>query len=232
MGAENQPARDFLLGAWLVQPTHNRLRRGDECRCLEPKVMDVLVCLLSRADRVVRKEEIIDAVWAKRFIAESSLSRAIALLRRALDDDAGRPRYIETIARRGYQIVAPVRILDTPGLPLGCALYTLVAGAREFALAEGENLIGRATDSPVCIDSPSVSRRHARIVICDGRITLEDLGSHNGTFVDGQRLAVPATLSDGDRFVIGSTELVFHMAWSAGSTESDRESNDENHRSP
>ena len=70
--------------------------------------MDLLVFLSNTGGRVVSKEELIDAVWDGRFIAETTLTRAVADLRRALGDDQRSPQYIETIPKRGYRFVAAV----------------------------------------------------------------------------------------------------------------------------
>jgi len=89
-----------------VQPTLNLIRDGVTVRHLEPQVMDLLVFLAATGGRVVSRDEIIDAVWEGRFIAEATLTRSIADLRRALDDNQRCPQYIETIAKRGYRLVA------------------------------------------------------------------------------------------------------------------------------
>lgn len=99
----------FSLGEWLVHPQLNRLTRsGGEDVQLEPKMMDVLVRLARTPGDVVSREALIDAVWPEVFISESVLTRAIAGLRRALGDDARRPRFIETISKRGYRLIAAV----------------------------------------------------------------------------------------------------------------------------
>ncbi len=71
--------------------------------------MNLLVFLAREPGRVVSKEEIVEAVWEGRIVADSALSRVIADLRRALDDDARQPRYIETIPKRGYRLIAEIR---------------------------------------------------------------------------------------------------------------------------
>lgn len=101
-------AGDFRLADWLVQPRLNRLRRGETSIQLEPKLMDVLVFLAGSAGEVVSKRDIMDAVWPELFITESVISRAIAGLRRALGDDARQPRFIETILKRGYRLIAAI----------------------------------------------------------------------------------------------------------------------------
>ena len=91
-----------LAGATYAQPHP----RAVTVRHLEPQVMDLLVFLAATSGRVVSKDEIIDAVWDGRFIAETTLTRSIADLRRALDDNQRCLRDIETIAKRGYRLVA------------------------------------------------------------------------------------------------------------------------------
>jgi DNA-binding winged helix-turn-helix (wHTH) protein/WD40 repeat protein len=97
----------FRVGDWLVEPRLNRLMRGEESIQIELKMMDVLVCLAERAGELVTRREIIDTVWATEFITEKTLTRAVAELRRTLGDDAKQPRYIETIHRKGYRLIAP-----------------------------------------------------------------------------------------------------------------------------
>ena len=106
-GGESR-AGDFRLGEWLVRPSLNQLLRDGAMLHLRPKVMDVLVHLAEHGREVVAKEELIEAVWAKEFLADSALSRAVFELREVLGDDAQQPRYIETIPKRGYRLIAPV----------------------------------------------------------------------------------------------------------------------------
>ena len=80
---------------------------------------------------------------------------------------------------------------------------SLRIGHRRFVLTNGVNTIGREPASVVCINDPSVSRGHARIVIEDGRATLEDLGSKNGTQVMGQLIKLATVLKDGDEVEFG-----------------------------
>jgi TolB-like protein/DNA-binding winged helix-turn-helix (wHTH) protein len=91
--------------------------RQDSVVHLRPKVMDVLVYLAEHGG-VVSKDEIITAVWAKKFLADSALSRAVFELRDVLGDDAQQPVYIETIAKRGYRLIAPV-VWEDPASPGG-----------------------------------------------------------------------------------------------------------------
>ena len=76
-------------------------------------------------------------------------------------------------------------------------------------LAPGENVVGRDRNADVSIDDSTISRRHARIRIVGKGATIEELGSKNGTFVQGKKIEKPRRLSDGDRIQIGSVILTF-----------------------
>jgi adenylate cyclase len=99
---------DLQVGQWYVQPTLNQIRHDQTVRHLEPQLINLLLFLASNDGRVVSKDQIIEAVWDGRFIAEATLTRSIADLRRVLGDSKQSPQYIETIAKRGYRLVAPV----------------------------------------------------------------------------------------------------------------------------
>lgn len=86
---------------------------------LEPKTFDVLRYLLVNRDRLVTKDELLDSVWKDTFVTPNVLTRAVAQLRKALGDDAQEPRYIETVAKRGYRFLAEVRdFAPTTTVPL------------------------------------------------------------------------------------------------------------------
>jgi TolB-like protein/DNA-binding winged helix-turn-helix (wHTH) protein len=114
---DTEPSRvgDFRLGEWLVQPSLNRISRGDEEITLELKWMDVLVCLAERPGEMVSRQVIIDTVWATEFITDNTLTHTIAELRSVLGDDASDPTYIETIRRRGYRLIASVEQVNGQG---------------------------------------------------------------------------------------------------------------------
>jgi TolB-like protein/DNA-binding winged helix-turn-helix (wHTH) protein/Flp pilus assembly protein TadD len=98
----------FRVGEWVVRPALNQLARGEAVTRLRPKVMDVLAHLAARPGEVISKDELLDAVWAKKFLGDTALSRAVFELREVFGDDPQHPRYIETIPKRGYRLVASV----------------------------------------------------------------------------------------------------------------------------
>jgi len=81
---------------------------------LEPTVLKLLVYLIENHDRLVARDELLDSVWGETVVSESALSKAIARLRKALGDDASRPKYIETVHSLGYRFITRVQVIEPP----------------------------------------------------------------------------------------------------------------------
>ena len=106
--------RDFRLRAWLVRPTLHRLERDGETVQIEPKSMDVLVELAEHVGELRSRRRLLNVVWGDVFVSEEVLTRAVWELRKALGDDPKSPKYIETIPKKGYRLVAEMS-WDEPG---------------------------------------------------------------------------------------------------------------------
>ena len=185
---------------------------------LSPMAFHLLELLLEARPRALPKQELHDRLWPDAFVSDSSLPRLAAEVRAAIGDDAKRPQLVRTIHRYGYAFFGAVTVEGVAPLaaPAGCRL---VWGERQIALVPGENILGRAAEARVWIDFARVSRHHARIVVEPERAMLEDLGSKNGTFLKGQRIAAPVPLADGDDICIGAAVLVFRTSTGRGTTE-------------
>src|SRR5215831_13031429 len=107
-------APQWLFGPFRLDPVNACLWRGTEAVALPPKAFDVLHYLVTHPDRLVSKDELLDAVWPATAISDAVVRVAIGALRRALDDTPQMPRYIATVARRGYRFVATVTVVDAP----------------------------------------------------------------------------------------------------------------------
>jgi DNA-binding winged helix-turn-helix (wHTH) protein/tetratricopeptide (TPR) repeat protein len=109
---------DFRLGDWIVKPHTNSVVGPKGEAHVEPKAMQVLSFLASRPGEVVTKQEILTDVWEGTFVSDEVLPNAIWELRKALGDDAKRPRFIQTLPKKGYRLIAPVLSnapVETPG---------------------------------------------------------------------------------------------------------------------
>ncbi|MFZ0426782.1 MAG: winged helix-turn-helix domain-containing protein, partial [Acidobacteriota bacterium] len=102
--------KTFTVGEWRVRPLLNRIERGEETRHLEPRAMDLLVYLADHAGEVLPKDRLVRAVWPESFVTDGAVTYSITRLRQLLGDDARDPRFIETIPRRGYRLIAEVTI--------------------------------------------------------------------------------------------------------------------------
>jgi DNA-binding winged helix-turn-helix (wHTH) protein len=218
------------FGDFCLDEDRRVLMRRDQPVPLARKAFDFLALLVAERPRAVSKEQIRDRVWPKTFVSESTLNSLLAELRTALGDDARAARYIRTVHGFGYSFIAEAR-REGEGEPPGASGESVVSPAqltarllwedRVIPLVPGENVIGRDEDVGVRIDAPSVSRRHARIVVSRGEpATVEDLGSKNGSWLNARRLDDRRTpLRDGDTLRLGRVELVFLDAREKGSTQ-------------
>jgi DNA-binding winged helix-turn-helix (wHTH) protein len=91
----------------LDRARHALTRDGEEV-ALSPHLVDILTHLAEHAGHTVSKDALLDTFWADVHVTENTLTRAIADIRKALGDDSGAPRYIQTVARRGYRFIAPI----------------------------------------------------------------------------------------------------------------------------
>lgn len=103
-----QEHREYRFDDFLVNQEAWTLYRDGQVIHLEPTVLKLLVFLIGNRDRLVTRKELMDTVWGDTVVSESALSKAVERLRKALDDDPGAPRYIETVHSRGYRFVAEV----------------------------------------------------------------------------------------------------------------------------
>ncbi len=118
MGEPAQSAL-FTVGEWTVEPNLGRIRRNVETIILEPRIMDLLVDLASHAGETVSTDELAQRVWFGRAVTDQPVYQAIAQLRKALDDEARHPRYIATVTKKGYRLIAPVEMPEPEAAPSG-----------------------------------------------------------------------------------------------------------------
>lgn len=195
---------------FVYDPEARELVRGDTPVHLSPKAFDLLGLLLESRPKAAAKAQIHDRLWPKTFVSEATLASLASELREALQDDARKPRFVRTVHGYGYAFCGSATT-EGGGQPRSQASRAcrLIWDDREIALREGDNLLGRTADAVVWIDSSSVSRRHARIVVDAAGARIEDLGSKNGTRVRGARIDRPTSLASGDEIALGSVVMKF-----------------------
>jgi TolB-like protein/DNA-binding winged helix-turn-helix (wHTH) protein/Flp pilus assembly protein TadD len=90
-----------------------RVQKDGQNITLTPRAFDVLLVLIKNGGRVIEKQEIFDKVWKETFVGDNALTKIIKEIRHALNDDANNPRYIETVPKRGYRIIAEIKQNDS-----------------------------------------------------------------------------------------------------------------------
>ena len=140
-------------------------------------------------------------------MSDATLASVVGELRDALGERGRQARFIRTVHAFGYAFSADAH--ETQERAITTIAHWIVCNGREKALGDGEHVIGRDAEVAIPLPSPTVSRRHAKIVIAGAVATLEDAGSKNGTFVRGQAVTSPLQLADGDQIRIGSFQLTF-----------------------
>lgn len=163
---------------------------------------------------MVSKADIHARLWPDSFVADTTLVGLVKEIRRVLHQQGDDP--IRTYHRVGYAFTGT----KTPGrrkTPEGT--LWIVRGQERTALCDGENIIGRDPASAIWLDVAGVSRRHACLSVAGTSVTLEDLGSKNGTICGDERVTKAVLLEDGDRVQIAGVVLVFRRMLSTASTD-------------
>jgi DNA-binding winged helix-turn-helix (wHTH) protein len=188
-----------------------QLLRAGRAVHLSRKAFDLLAALVQQRPRALSKAELMQQLWPDTYVIEANLSNLVGDLRAALGDDRRDARVVRTVHSYGYAFCAetsePVDVAaEAPGPP---APARLVWATGAIALMEGDHIIGRDDTAGIVFDSPTVSRRHARLAVRGGAATIEDLASQNGTWVNEQPVTEPTTVLDGDRVRFGLVLVTF-----------------------
>ena len=205
------------VGPFSIDPARRLVLRGNVAVHVTPKAFDLLCLLAAEAPRVVSKRELHDRLWPGTFVSDASLTGLVKELRKALHTQDLDAPLIRTAHRVGFACEFAVQEAD--GVVVPGHWHWLVFGRRRVRLQQTETVIGRDPLADLWLDMPSVSRRHARIMIEPAGVQLEDLGSKNGTTVEDAPVRSAVTLHDGDRVVFGSVLSVYRTSSAGSSTE-------------
>jgi len=179
----------FQIGDWHVDPDTCQLEKDGNVVKIEPKVMQVLVYLAENAGQVSSREALEAEIWSGMIVSYDAVSGSIIKLRKALGDDSREPKYIQTISKRGYRLIAPVTwpnnseavSPDTATSPsttlsnkrfvaIGVAV-ALLATAVTWLLVPGKSTVWSSGGKPVVIVLPftNLNRANNQQYISDGR---------------------------------------------------------------
>src|SRR5579864_961314 len=136
----------YRFGEFVLDPGRRTLSRADSPVSLTPKAFDVLFFLARNPNRLVTKEELLQAVWSDTFVEEGNLTQYISHLRKALGDNSEDARLIVTIARKGYQFAVDVTVAEATDTAKHAVVQVSTA---ESSLADTQPVLGSPADNAV-----------------------------------------------------------------------------------
>jgi DNA-binding winged helix-turn-helix (wHTH) protein len=199
------------VSAIVVDAGARVVRRGGHEIRLAPKAFDLLLILIRHQPNVVPHHQLHAVLWPGVHVSETSLAALVTQLRKALGDASGEGRVIRTLHRVGYAFVGDATVTGAPP-DIAEPVSRLIWRGTVFDVPAGESDIGRDRVCAIQMDADSVSRRHARLRVSRDGATIEDLGSKNGTWIDGERIHGAVALADGATFRLGSETVRFELS--------------------
>lgn len=175
------------------------LSRGGEPVALSPKAFALLELLIEASPAAVSKDALYERLWPDTYVEPGNLHNLVSEIRAAIGDHDR--EILRTVHRFGYAFAA------ARAMSAGPSPFVVIAGNERVPLHEGSNTIGRDSACEIVIDAPDVSRRHARLVVEGDLVTLEDLGSKNGTFVGTTPVTKAVEVRDTDELLIGRNPI-------------------------
>jgi DNA-binding winged helix-turn-helix (wHTH) protein len=127
----------YEFGDFLLSLNDKQLMRNGVCVPMPPRVFDTLVLLVAAKGQLVDKDYLLQQLWPDTFVEEGALAHNISLLRKALGESAGASTFIQTVPKRGYRFLAPIRsasrpapiVADAPGVAMGDPVVSVMAAA-------------------------------------------------------------------------------------------------------
>lgn len=205
------------FGEFVLDSDARELLRSGVRLHLSPKAYELLALLAESRPKALAKTALRERLWPKTFVVEANLSNLVGEIRAALGENSRRPQFIRTVQGFGYAFQGSDK--DAAESRRGTVRFRLTWSGGQATLFEGDYVLGRDPELPICLDSATVSRRHARIRVGTGDAILEDLKSKNGTFLNGRRIEGSAQLDHGDEIRLGSLHLSIRRVGRAASTD-------------
>src|SRR5678815_530267 len=156
----------YEFGPFVLDARSRILFRDGATVHLPPKAFDTLLVLVQHGVQVVDKEHLLKEVWPDTFVEEGSLSRNIHELRKALGDDTSQPSYIETIPKRGYRFLAPLKVSDIAQIaPASVSAEATVIEKHTFARVLTEEFEESEAPSPAMLPPARVTSRRTKTMV-------------------------------------------------------------------
>jgi DNA-binding winged helix-turn-helix (wHTH) protein/TolB-like protein len=185
----HQPKHIYEFGPFRLDVAERMLLRDGEAIPLQPKAFDLLLVLVEHHGHLLEKDELLQAVWPDTIVEEVNLANNVSVLRKALGEDGNGQRFIETVPRRGYRFVAPVREAQAGTVEPG------VAEIAQAPVVQQEAPVAAATgEQPVQSASRWAKRRPALVVPLAVLLLIGVVGAINSWSPKRQPTAPSATI--------------------------------------
>src|SRR5215471_6739481 len=188
------PSPQWLFDHFRLDLDHACLWRAAEAIVLPPKVFAVLHYLVMHPDRLVSKDELLNAVWPETAVSDAVVRVAIGVLRKVLGDTAQTPRYIATVPRRGYRFLPPITVVaPSETTHLGEPLQHAVPAPPQGAVPSAPDTLvpQKAADTWCCAVCQHPQSRAARFCVVCGAARAETCAAC------GQVVPMPAMFCPG-----------------------------------
>ena len=198
-------AASYKFGPFLVDGGAYRLIRDGENVPLSPKIIDLLLFLAARPSVLVSKDELFRALWPDVAVTDNALTQAVSELRQALGDDASNPKYVQTVARRGYRFISAVEPVASIAAPTAPPPSADVPVLPSIAVLDFENVSGDAGLSWLSSGIAETVTNDLRVAaprIID-RVRVQEAVRHAGRDLSALRRVLSI-----DRAVVGSFQRV------------------------
>ena len=174
--------------------------------------------LIERRPEAVSKEEIHRHLWPDTFVSEASLQALVSEVRQAVGDSGRARAIVRTVHAIGYAFNVDVALDAESAAGQPAVRAWLVGEFTRIPLYAGENVLGRSGVGVTVVDDATVSRRHARVVVDADGVTVENLGSRNGTWLADKPVTARSPVRDGDAIRLGSARLTYRSVAGTDST--------------
>src|SRR5262245_12348764 len=139
-------AASYRFGPFVVDGGAYRLLRDGVNIPLSPKIIDLLLFLAARPSVLVSKDDLFRALWPDVAVTDNALTQAVSELRQALGDDPANPKFVQTVARRGYRFISPVEAIVSPAATVAAPVRDPAEPpAPTVAVLDFENVSGDAS---------------------------------------------------------------------------------------
>lgn len=204
------------FGDVVIDTDSRQLWRNGASVHVSLKAFDLLSLLIRHRPVAISKSDIQEHLWPSTFVTEGNIASLIAEIRAAIGQTAQARGVIRTIHRFGYAFDADLHEEEAAGAhPVR---YVLAGEVGDYPLADGVNVIGRDQYAEVRLDFTTVSRQHARVLVNEEGVFLEDLQSKNGTYVRETKVSCAVLLGEGDQIRVGAVMLTFKRVHPSATT--------------